>query len=136
MLHWAIFPLSILPESAVMVEVRCNKRHKALVKKSKSLKKRVIQKGVPETVLRRETGVWYIPNHVCHEIIMDKSQLDPATGQPYPLREQLRRLDTAEPARLQWTNVATFKEEIAHLPKKVHKDLLPEAKRELISDNI
>ncbi|OWY90320.1 hypothetical protein PHMEG_00041606 [Phytophthora megakarya] len=67
---------------------------------------------------------------------MDKNQLDPATGQPYPLREQLGRLDTAEPARLQWTNVATVKEQIAYLPKKVHKDLLPEAKCELISDDI
>ncbi|OWZ02013.1 hypothetical protein PHMEG_00026506, partial [Phytophthora megakarya] len=136
MLHWVIFLLTLLPESAVMAEVRRNKRHEALVKKSKSLKRRVIPKGVPETVFKWKTGVRDIPNRVCHWIIMDKSQLDPTTGRHYSLREQLLRLDTAEPARLQRTNLATVEEQIAHLPKKVRKRLLPEAEREPISDDI
>ncbi|OWZ11312.1 hypothetical protein PHMEG_00015682 [Phytophthora megakarya] len=67
---------------------------------------------------------------------MEKSQLDPATGRSYSLRGQLRRLDTVEPARLQWTNLATVKEHIAHLHKKVRKGLLQEEEREPISDDI
>ncbi|OWZ11128.1 hypothetical protein PHMEG_00015897 [Phytophthora megakarya] len=115
MLHWVIFLSTLLPISAVMAEVRRNKRHEAVVKKSKSLKRRVIQKGVSETVFK------------C---------LDPATGRRYSLREQLLRLDTVEPTRLQVTNLATVQEQIAHLPKKVRKGLLPETEREPISDDI
>ncbi|OWZ00343.1 hypothetical protein PHMEG_00028485, partial [Phytophthora megakarya] len=80
-----------------------------------------VQKGVPETVFEWEVSVWDIPHRVCHWIIMDKSQVDPATQKPYPLREQLQRLDKAEPARLQWTNCDTMEEQIAHLPEVVRK---------------
>ncbi|OWZ22669.1 hypothetical protein PHMEG_0002583 [Phytophthora megakarya] len=109
MLHWVIFLSTLLPESAVMAEGRRNKRYEALVKK--------------------KTGVWDIPNRIYHWIIMDKSQLDPAT-------EQFLRLDTVEPARLQWTNLATDKEQIARLPKKVRKGLLPEAEHAGLPDEV
>ncbi|OWZ00735.1 hypothetical protein PHMEG_00028014, partial [Phytophthora megakarya] len=98
--------------------------HQCLVKKGKSFKKRCVQKGVPETVFEWEVSVWDIPHRVCHWIIMDKSQVDPATQKPYPLREQLQRLDKAEPARLQWTNCDTMEEQIAHLPEVVRKTIL------------
>ncbi|OWY95587.1 hypothetical protein PHMEG_00034370 [Phytophthora megakarya] len=116
MLHWVIFILELLPESAVLAESRRGKRHESLVKKGKSLKKRCIQKGVPATVFEWEVSVWDIPHRVCHWIIMDKSQIDPVTQSPYPLREQLQRLDKAEPARIQWTNCGSVEEQIAHLP--------------------
>ncbi|OWZ03281.1 hypothetical protein PHMEG_00025020 [Phytophthora megakarya] len=101
-LHWVIFLLEFLPKSAVLAESRRGKRHESLVKKGRSLRKFCVQKGALETVFEWEASVWDIPHHVCHWIIMGKSQLDPATKKPYPLREQLRRLDKAEPVRLQW----------------------------------
>ncbi|OWZ05356.1 hypothetical protein PHMEG_00022570 [Phytophthora megakarya] len=133
MLHWVIFLLELLPESAVLAESCRGKRHESLVKKGKSLKKRCIQKGVPATVFEWEVSVWDIPHRVCHWIIMDKSQIDPATQSPYPLREQLQRLDKAEPARLQWTNCGSVEEQIAHLPEAVR---LPKAEWESISEDI
>ncbi|OWZ10615.1 LOW QUALITY PROTEIN: hypothetical protein PHMEG_00016509 [Phytophthora megakarya] len=117
MLHWVIFLLEFLPKSAVLADSRRGKRHESLVKKGRSLKKRCVQKGVPKTVFEWEASVWDIPHRVCHWIIMDKSQIDPATQKPYPLREQLQRLDKAEPARLQWTNCDIVEEQIATFRK-------------------
>ncbi|OWZ02935.1 hypothetical protein PHMEG_00025417 [Phytophthora megakarya] len=90
MLHWVIFLLEFLPKSAVLAESRRGKRHESLVTKGRSLKKRCVQMGVGETVFEWEVCVWDIPHRDCHWIIMGKSQLDPATQKPYPLREQLR----------------------------------------------
>ncbi|OWY96170.1 hypothetical protein PHMEG_00033629 [Phytophthora megakarya] len=136
MLHWVIFLSEFLPKSAVLAESRRGKSHESLVKKGKSFKKRCIQKGVPATVFEWEVSVWDIPHRVCHWIIMDKSQIDPATQKPYPLREQLQRLDKAEPARLQWTNCDSVEKQIAHLPEAVRKKILPKAEWESISEDI
>ncbi|OWZ08322.1 hypothetical protein PHMEG_00019155 [Phytophthora megakarya] len=136
MLHWVIFLLELLPESAVLAESRRGKRHESLVKKGKSLKKRCIQKGVPATVFEWEVSVWDIPHRVCHWIIMDKSQIDPVIQSPSPLREQLQRLDKAEPTRLQWTNCDSVEEQIAHLPEAVRKKILPKAEWGSISEDI
>ncbi|OWZ06361.1 hypothetical protein PHMEG_00021395 [Phytophthora megakarya] len=99
-------------------------------------KKRCIQQGVPATVFEWEVSVWDIPHRVCHWIIMDKSQIDPVTQSPYPLHEQLQRLDKAEPARLQWTNCGSVVEQIAHLPEAVRKKILPKAEWGSISEDI
>ncbi|OWZ05877.1 hypothetical protein PHMEG_00021949 [Phytophthora megakarya] len=136
MLHWIIVLLGFLPKSAVLAESRRSKRHESLVKKGRSLKKRCVQKGVPETVFEWEASVWDIPHRVCHWILMGKNQLDPVTKKPYSLREQLRRLDKADPARLQWTNCATVEEQIAHLPEVVRKKILPKAEWEPLSEDI
>ncbi|OWZ11357.1 hypothetical protein PHMEG_00015637 [Phytophthora megakarya] len=67
---------------------------------------------------------------------MGKNQLNPAIKKPYSLREQLRCLDKAEPARLQWTNCATVEEQIAHLPEVVRNKILPKAEWESLSEDI
>ncbi|OWZ04692.1 hypothetical protein PHMEG_00023364 [Phytophthora megakarya] len=92
--------------------------------------------GRPETVFEWEASVWDIPHHVCHWVLMSRNQLDPTTKRPYSLRKQLRRLDKAKPARVQWTNWATVEEQIAHLPEVIRKKILPEAEWEPLSEDI
>ncbi|OWY96096.1 hypothetical protein PHMEG_00033729 [Phytophthora megakarya] len=126
MLHWVIFLLELLPESAVLAESRRGKRHESLVKKAKSLKKRCIQKGVPATVFEWEVSVWGIPHRVCHWIIMDKSQIDPVT--------QIRIL-YANSCSV-WIKLNRVEEQIAHLPEAVRKKILPQAEWGSISEDI
>ncbi|OWZ07996.1 hypothetical protein PHMEG_00019530 [Phytophthora megakarya] len=125
MLHWVIFLLEFLPESAVLAESRRSKRHESLEKK-----------GGRSGDFEWEASVWDIPHRVCHWILMGRNQLDLATKRPYSLREQLRRLDKAEPTRVQWTNCTTVKEQIAHLPEIIRKKILPEAEWEPLSEDI
>ncbi|OWZ14404.1 LOW QUALITY PROTEIN: hypothetical protein PHMEG_00012130 [Phytophthora megakarya] len=134
MLHWVIFRFEFLPESAPSLTA-ANVTNPSSRRVGLS-KKRCVQKGVPETVFEWEASVWDIPHRVCHWILMGRNQLDPATKKPYSLREQLRRLDKAEPARVQWTNCATVEAQIAHLPEAVRKKILPEAEWEPLSEDI
>ncbi|OWZ02103.1 LOW QUALITY PROTEIN: hypothetical protein PHMEG_00026395 [Phytophthora megakarya] len=115
MLHWVIFLLELLPDSAVLAESRRGKRHESLVKKGKSLKRRCIQKGFPATVFEWER-LGHSPPRLSLDYHGQESNLS-CHPKSISLREQLQRLNKAEPARLQWTNCGSVAEQIAHLPE-------------------
>lgn len=80
------------------------------------------------------TGVWNFPNKLCHWILMDPSHLNPSTGHPYTLEEQLELLDAQEPERAQWVYCVTDEEQIAYVPDELRTKRIPVEQRIQFSD--
>ncbi|KAK1932604.1 hypothetical protein P3T76_012188 [Phytophthora citrophthora] len=76
-----------------------------------------------------EPGVWNFSSKLCHWILMDLDHLNPSTGHPYILEEQLELLDSQEPGRAQWVNCATDEERVAHVPDELRAKLIPAGHR-------
>src|SRR5512145_937103 len=130
-LHWVTFQ----PDESSSAEFQeeysdRTARHDNLRKCVESKKRKLLRKGMSESLFH-EPGLWTFPAKVCSWILMHPKHIDPETDKGYTLQAQLKILDHAEPARVQWMDCSDD-QMVAHLPADIRGRLIPSSERDAI----